>query len=206
MSNILSQVSYPVFLYCVFVFFILVSIFSFIVGVGLAMRNATMLRFFDFMNKGFSTRRVIKPLTMPHFVEPVLLKHPSQLGVGIVLGAPTSIFLLSDIDANVLQPVFLGPFSYFTAAILASYTKSFLLIGNGICVVVGLLVLFFPHLLSSIEAYTDKWYTLRKQTRPLNQMHLEVDKWVLAHPTVSGVTLSILSLSLCTSMYVHLTR
>lgn len=204
MSNILSQVSYPVFLYCVFVFFILASVFSFIVGVSLAMRNAMMLRFFDFMNKGFSVRRAIKPLVMPHFVEPVLLKHPRQLGVGIVLGAPTSIFLLSDINADVFQPVFLGPFSYFTAVMLASYTKSFLLIGNGICVVVGLLVLFFPHLLSSIEAYTDKWYTLRKQTRPLNQMHLEVDKWILAHPTVSGVTLSILSLSLFTSMYVRI--
>lgn len=204
MSSVLSQVSYPVFLYCVFLFFIFVSIFSFVVGVSLAMRSAVMLRLFDFMNKSFSTRRAIKPLTMPHFIEPVLLKHPSQLGVGIVLGAPTSIFLLSDINADVFQPVFLGHFSYFAAAILASYTKSFLLIGNGICVVVGLLVLFLPHLLSRIEAYTDKWYTLRKQTRPLEQMHLEVDKWILAHPTVSGVTLSILSLSLFTSMYVRI--
>lgn len=182
----------------------IVSAFSFIVGIGLAIRNATILHFFDFMNKSFSTRRAIKPLTMPHFVEPVLLKHPTQLGVGIVLGAPISIFLISDINADIFQPVFLGPFSYFTAAILASYTKSFLLIGNGICVVVGLLVLFFPHLLSSIEAYTDKWYTMRKQTRPLNQMHLEVDEWALAHPTVSGITLSILSLSLFISIYARL--
>lgn len=204
MSSALSQISYPVFVYCIFIFFMIVSAFSFIVGIGLAIRNATILRFFNFMNKSFSTRRAIKPLTMPHFVEPVLLKHPTQLGVGIILGAPISIFLINDINADVLQPVFLGPFSYFTAAILASYTKSFLLIGNGICVVVGLLVLFFPHLLSSIEAYTDKWYTLRKQTRPLNQMHLEVDEWALAHPTVSGVTLSILSLSLFISMYARL--
>lgn len=204
MPSILSQVSYPVFLYCVCVFFILASAFSFIVGVSLAMRNATMLQFFDFMNKSFSIRRMIKPLTMPHFVEPVLLKHPTQLGVGIVLGAATSIFVLGGIDADVFQPVFLGPFSYFTAKVLASYTKSFLLIGNGICVAVGLLMLFFPHLLSNIEAYTDKWRTLRKQTRPLEQMHLGVDKWVLAHPTVSGVTLSIMSLSLGSTMYARI--
>lgn len=204
MSSILSQVSYPVFVYCVFVFFIFVSIFSFIVGVGLAMRNATMLRFFDFMNKGFSVRRVMKPLTMPHFVEPVLLKRSILLGVGIILGAATSIFLLREVDADVFQPVFLGPFSKEAAVILADYTRSFLLFGNAVCVVVGMLVLFFPHLLSSIEAYTDKWYTLRKQTRPLTQMHLEVDKWVLAHPTVSGVTLSILSLGLSVSMYVRI--
>ncbi len=204
MSSILSEVSYPVFLYCVFVFFIFVSIFSFIVGVSFALRNATMLRFFDFLNKGFSTRRATKLLAMPRFVEPALLKHPNQLGAGIILGAATSIFLLRSVDAIVFQPVFLGPFSYSTAVILSIYPKSFLLIGNGICVVVGLLILFFPRVLSSIEAYTDRWLTLRKQTRPLEQMHHEVDKWVLAHPTVFGATLSILSLGLFATMYARI--
>lgn len=204
MSSILSQVSYPVFLYCVFVFFIFVSAFSFIVGVGLAMRNATILRFFDFMNKWISVRKIVKPMAMPHFVEPVLFKRLNLLGTSIILGATASVFLLGGVDADVFQPMFFGSFSYGTAVMLAIYTKSFLLIGNGVCVVMGLLMLFFPHLLSSIEAYTDKWYTLRKQTRPLGQMHLEVDNWVLAHPTVSGVTLSILSLGLCASMYAQI--
>lgn len=204
MSSILSQVSYPVFLYCVFVFFILASIFSFIVGISFALRNVMMLRFFDFMNKGISTRRALKPLAMPRFVEPGLLKYPTLLGTGIILGAATSIFLLRDVDANVFQPLFLGTFPYFTAALLASYFKSFLLIGNVICVAVGLLILFFPHLLSSIEAYSDKWLTLRKQTRPLGKMHHDVDKWVLAHPTVFGTTLSILSLGLFASMYARI--
>ena len=200
-----SQISYPVFLYCVFAFFIFVSVFSFIVGVGLAMRSATMLRLFDFMNKWVSIRKIGKPLAVPHFVEPVLLVHPRLFGSGIIFGAATSIFLLGGVDPEVFQPVFFGPFSYFTAKILASYTKLFLLVGNGICIGMGLLILFFPCLLSGIEAYANKWYTLRKQTRPLSQMHLEVDKWVLAHPTVSGMTMSIMSLCLCASMYAHLT-
>lgn len=204
MLSIFSQISYPVFIYCVFVFFIIASVFSFIVGIGLAIRNTTMLRYFDFMNRGFSTRKAIKPLTMPHFVEPMLRKRSGLLGTGIMLGAATSIFLLWGIDTSVFFPLFSGTFSYFTAVILAGYTKSFLLVGNGICVMVGLLALFFPQLLSSIEAYTDKWYTLRKQTRPLNVMHLEVDKWVLEHSTVAGLTLSILSLSLCTLMYARI--
>ncbi len=204
MYSLLSQISFPVFVSGVFVFFILASILSFIVGIGLATRNAAMLRFFSFMNKEFSTRRAIKPLVMPHYVEPSLLKHPVMLGVNITLGAVISILLLNGIDAAAFHPVYLDSFDYKTAGILASYTKLFLLIGNGICVVIGLMVLFFPHLLSSIEAYTDKWYTLRKKTRPLYLPHLEVDKWVLAHPTVSGITLSIMSLGLCVSMYARI--
>ncbi len=204
MFSILGQVSYPVFISGVFVFFILVSLFSFIVGFGLATRNATMLRFFIFMNKELSTRRAMKPLSMPHYVEPTLLRHPKMLGIGIITGATISILLLKGIDADVFRPMYLGTFDNDTTDILAAYTKSFLLLGNALCVLVGLLVLFFPHLLSSIESYADKWYTLRKKTRPLYMPHLEVDKWVLAHPTVSGVTLSIMSLGLCVSMYARL--
>jgi len=204
MYNILSQVSYPVFLASVFLFFIIISIFTFMVGVGLAMRSSAVLHFYNFMNRGFSVRRLLRPLFKPHFVEPVLHRHLKWLGSIIMLGAATSIFILSDVDAVVFQPVYQGTFTNEAAEILAGYTKSFLLVGNGICVAVGLLALFFPHLLSKIEAYTDKWYTLRKQMRPLNQMHSEVDNWVLAHPTISGVTLSLLSLLVGVSMYVRL--
>jgi len=201
MSNILSQVSYQVFLYTVFVFFIIASVFSFIVGVGLATRSVVMLRFFEFMNRGFSARKLYRPLFAPHFVEPVLLKHSGLLGIVIIVGAITSVFLLWEVDADVFQSVYIGAFAAEEAEILAGYTKSFLLVGNILCVAVGILALYFPHLLTKIESYTDKWYTLRKQTRPLTQMHLEVDQWVMAHPTVSGITLSIMSLILGVTMY-----
>ena len=201
MSAILSQVSYPVFLYCVYVFFIFASVFSFIVGIAFMLRNDTMLRLFAFMNKSYSVRKAMKPIDIPHFVEPVLLKHPVQLGLGILLGALASIYMLKDIDARVFQPMFLGPFSYFSALTLAGYTKSFLLAGNAGCAAVGFLLLFRPQRLASIEAYTDKWYTLRKQTRPLAIMHLGIDRWVLAHPTVFGTTLSIMSMGLFATMY-----
>lgn len=204
MSAILSQLSYQVLLYCVFMFFILASIFSFIVGISIALRNATMLKFFEFMNESYSVRRAMKPLNIPRFIEPLLLKQPRLLGLIISTGAAVSIYLLMDIDPEILQPIYLGPFSYFSSLALAGYTKTFLLAGNGICVAIGLLLLFFPRILSRIEAYADRWYSLRKQTRPLAEMHLGVDRWVLAHPTVSGLTLSILSLGLFVSMYARI--
>lgn len=203
MSNILSQVSYQVFLYCVFIFFILASVFAFIVGVGLALRSFRMLRFIQFMNRGISVRRLVRPLTQPHFVEPVLLQHNKVLGISFILGASVSILLLWDMNPYLFQHVYLGSFEKEEAEVLAEYTKSFLLIGNAMCLMVGGLALFFPRLLSRIEGYTDKWYTLRKQTRPLTQEHLEVDQWVLAHPTVSGVTLSLMSVVLSISMYMR---
>lgn len=182
----------------------LAGMFSFVVGVGLALRSTRMLRFIHFMNQSFSARKLTRPLTAPHFVEPSLLKHRRLLGSAFILGAATTIYLLWDVDSDVFQSVFRGYFVREEAEVLAGYTKSFLLVGNAACMVVGVLVLFFPRLLSSIEAYTDKWYTLRKQMRPLTAKHvIEVDHWVMAHPTVSGVTLSIMSLVLSVSMYMR---
>jgi len=204
MYSLLGQVSYPVFVSCVFVFFIIASIFSFIVGIGLATRSAAMLRFFIFMNKEYSTRRALKPLAAPHYIEPTVYKHPILFGVSITLGALVSIVFLAGLDAAVFQPVYSDTFDYKTAEILADYTRSFLLAGNGGCVAIGLMLLFFPRHLATVEAYTDNWYTPRKMTRPLYMAHFEVDQWVLAHPTVSGVTLSIMSLGLGVSMYMRL--
>lgn len=204
MYNILGQISYPVFLAGVFVFFILVSIFSFIVGIGLATRNARMLRFFDFMNRRVSTRRLVKPLTEPHYIEPVLLKRPGILGTVIIVGAIAAILLLGQYDAIVFQPIYSDVFSIETADILAGYTRAFLLIGNALCIGVGVLLVSFPEKLHTIGHYTDKWLTLRKQTKLLNTPYFDVDKWVLSNATVAGITLSVLSLGLGVWMYMRL--
>lgn len=204
MNGLLSQVSYPVFLAGVFVFFIIISAFSFIVGVSVAVRNPRMLRFFEFMNRSISTRRMLKPLMQPHYVEPVLLKRPRILGGAIVAGAIVSLSLLYGLDDDVFLPVYAGLFDSTTSRILADYTHSFLLWGNVFCVVVGVMMVFFMNHLARFERYADKWVSLRRQTRPLYVKRIDVDKWVLSHPTLSGVTLSALSLLLGFSMYMRL--
>jgi hypothetical protein len=204
MYNILGQVSYPIFIAGVFIFFILASIFSFIVGIGLATRNARMLRFFDFMNKRVSTRQLMKPLSSPHYIEPVLLKRPGILGGAIILGAVTSIWLLREVDDIVFQPIYSGTFAIETADILAKYTHAFLLVGNGLCIGLGIMLLYFPEKLQAIGRYTDKWLTFRQQTKPLNVTYFDMDKWVMSNATIAGVTLSILSLGLGIFMYMRL--
>jgi hypothetical protein len=204
MYQLLGQVSYPVFIACVFIFFILVSIFSFFVGIGLATRNARMFRFFDFMNRRVSTRRLMKPLTKPRFIEPVLLKRPGLLGGAIIAGAITSILLLRQFDSIVFQPIYSGTFTIETADILAEYTRNFLLIGNGLCIGLGILLMYFPEKLLAIGRYTDKWLSLRQRTRPLHEPYFDMDKWVMSNATIAGVTLSVLSLGLGIWMYVRL--
>ncbi len=204
MYHLIGQVSYPVFLACVFVFFILVSIFSFIVGIGLATHNARMLRFFTFMNTRISTRRLTKPLTSPHYIEPVVLRYPRVLGTSIMLGAIASILLLKGVDDLVFLPIYSDSFQDKTAEILAGYTHSFLLVGNAFCIALGVMLLYFPQKLAAIGRYTDKWLTFRKQTRVLHEPYIDVDKWVMKNSTIAGITLSVVSLGLGIWMYIRL--
>jgi hypothetical protein len=204
MNSLIGQVSYPVFVAGIYVFFIIASIFSFIVGIGLATRSNRMLHFYSFMSKAYSARRVLKPLTTPHYIEPEVFSHPALFGVFITLGALVSFIFLYGVDPAVFQPVYFGTFDLRASAMLAFNTWVILLFGNAACVVLGLIVLFFPRRLSSLESYVDTWFKTHRKDRPLYLARIEVEPWVLAHPTVSGITLSIMSLGLGIAMYLRL--
>jgi hypothetical protein len=195
MNNLLGQVSYPVFLYMTFLFFLIASGFSFVVGIALVSRSQKALRFFDQMNRWVSVRKMMKPLSTPHYVEPVLMKRRKILGSGIIAGALATILLLAQADLASALSLFDGDLSAPQIAGVAENLKEFLLVGNAICLLVGILVLFFPQALSTLEGYLDRRYSIRKSTQPLDRMHMEIDCWVLNHPISAGLTLSILSFS-----------
>lgn len=195
MNSLLSQVSYPVFLYMTLLFFLIASVFSFLVGIGLATRSKKAMRFFDLMNRWISVRRMMRPLSVPHYVEPALLKRRIILGTVIIIGAAISIRLLADTDLRPALRLFDGSLSAPEIAGVSENLRLFLIVGNVICLLVGVLLLFFPRMLAMLENFTDHWYSIRKRTLPLHRMHMEVDCWVLKHPTSTGITLSVLSFS-----------
>lgn len=195
MSDLFGQITFPVFLYLVFLFFLIASGFAFLVGIGLALKSQRAFRFFSLMNRWVSLRKVTRPLTEPHFVEPALLKHPVWLGTLIVAGAGASLFLLKGTDLRPTLTLLEGTLPGFSIQNIAENLRSFLMVGNALCLVVGSMVLFFPHPLVAIERYTDRWYTGRKALAPLEIPHSEIDAWVMKHPTSTGIALIILSFS-----------
>jgi hypothetical protein len=204
MNSLISQVSYPVFLYFTFLFFLLGSIFSFFVGIALALRSEQALRFFDYMNRWVSVRKMMRPLSVPHDVEPALLKRRVTLGMLIVIGSVASILLLAEANIKPALSLFEGSLSAPEISGIAENLKGFLVVSNMVCLLVGLLILFFPKVLSTVENYTDRLYSMRKSTMALGKMHMEVDCWVLKHPTSAGLTLSILSVSVGILMFNYL--
>lgn len=205
MNSLIGHGSNLVSLNMVWLFFLVASVLVFLMGVGLALRSSSMLRLFDLMNRWVSVGTMIKQHQVPHFVEPVLIKRPILLGVFVVAGAATSVLTLRTFGAEVFLPLFLGHVPHATATILATCTKWLLVIGNVLCVLVGLLMLLSPKVLSRLETAADTWYSVRKGVSSQAQAHnTGVDQWVLANPTVSGVALIIMSLGLATAVLARL--
>ncbi|HLP98218.1 MAG TPA: hypothetical protein VK149_07215 [Sideroxyarcus sp.] len=200
MNNLLSQVSYPVFLYMTYQFFLVASVFAFVVGVALALRSQKALRFFEKMNRWVSVRKAMRPLSVPHDVEPALMKRRVLLGSAIALGAMVSLLLLQGTDLRPALSLFEDSLTEPTILGIADNLKNFLLAGNAVCLLVGALILFSPRTLATVESYTDRWLPVRKSLLPFEKMHMEVDCWVLKHPTSAGITLSLLSLSVAMLM------
>jgi hypothetical protein len=201
MNQLISQVSYPVFLYLTFLFFLIASVFSFVVGVALAVRSQRALRTFDALNRWISVRKMMRPLMVPHNVESTLMRRRVALGVVIFGGSLVSLLLLAGTDLSPALALFNGTLNGNELAGVAANLQLLLQGGNIAGLVIGALILFSPRTLQVIENYTDHWYTLRRATRPLDQMHMEIDCWVLKHPTSVGISLVILSLSAGLLMY-----
>jgi hypothetical protein len=201
MNQLLSQVSYPVFLYMTFLFFLMASVFSFVVGVALAVRSQKALRAFDSLNRWISVRKMMRPLMMPHNVESTLMKRRVILGSVILGGALVSILLLVGTDLTPALSLFEGSLTEAQIAGVADNLEWFMLAGNVVGLGVGALILLSPQTLLAVENYTDRWLTMRKTMQPLEKMHMEIDCWVLKHPTSVGIALTVLSLSAGMLMY-----
>lgn len=204
MEHLAGHVSDSELLHAVFVFFLSASIFTFILGVGLAARIPAALRFNSFMNRWLSLRKLTRPLMMEHSNDSALLRRPVISGVVTSLAAALSVLVLKDIGVDVFRSAFFDYMPHDFSDWLAAAFKWFLIIGNGLCIVVGLLMIFSHWHFSGSAAAADKEHSLRKQTLPLDRMHVEFDNWVMAHPTVAGTTLSVLSLGIGTGIYARL--
>lgn len=204
MDSIIGQISYPVFMYLVWLFFVISSVFAFAVGLGLALHRQSIQRISAIMNRWVSLRKWMKPLSIPRTIEPALLAHPVRTGFFLAVGATASVLIINGLDAQVFHPLYDGVWPTPTVSVLSGFTRDFLLTGNILVLLVGLLLMLAPHWLSRVIAYSDQWYSVRKRTRTLAKMHLEVDEWVLAHAKVSGLALIVMSLGLMAASLPHI--
>ena len=69
----------------------------------------------------------------------------------------------------------------------------FLIIGNSLAIIVGLVMMLLPDKLPQITAITDRWISTRQAMRSIEQ-NIDSDRYSLKHPYIFGIVISLAAL------------
>jgi hypothetical protein len=165
--------------------FLVFGILAAAAGIGLIACRDRTLKLISVMNRHVSTRQALKSVSVQHDITPTVQRYRWWFAGGILAGAAYSMYiLLTRFDASLVNAALdtPGPF----ALAVAEGLRWFMIAFSGIACVIGLLMGFSPRTLQAIEAHTNRWYSMRKITAPLETPRPTLDRWVESHPLLAG--------------------
>jgi hypothetical protein len=190
------------------VLFLVGGLLTFAVGAGLILWNDGVQRMSATLNRWVSTRRWMKQAEIPHDTMPTAFRYRRPLAAFFVIGACYSLWGLC---GNFNEPAFAAllslnrwPSNY--AAWLAESIRWFLLVGNAVAIVAGIMLAFFPGKLAVLEAKGGQWISDRKVARGADAMNTPLDKWVAAHPQIAGGIMVVVGVLMIADFGVMWTR
>jgi hypothetical protein len=169
------------------VVFLLVSISGLAVGVGLLVSSQKTSQLFHGLNRWFSTRHALKAVEVPHETDVVAHRYQRWLAGGFVLGGLIALFgLIAAVDVVAVSKIVAAKrMAPFVAVVLDS-ARWFLIVGSAAGVVIGAMLLFYPNAESALEKFVNKWVSSRQVVRNWDDMHMNLDLLVEAHPRPAG--------------------
>ena len=169
------------------VLFLVVAVSGLAVGVGLITSSPKIVGYFHLLNRWVSTRHVLRPVEVPVDTERATHRHHRWLAGGFVLGGLISIFgLFAGLDATAVGAAFAAKRVAPLVAIAVESAKWVLIAGSALGVVVGAMLLFYPNAEGTLERFANKWVSSRRVTRSWDDMHMNLDALVEAHPRPAG--------------------
>jgi hypothetical protein len=169
------------------------SVLGISVGLGLLLRSAATLRFFDTMNRWISTRQTLKPLEIPRYVgSPTARKRRWNSVVLLIAGAYVAVALWQ-LDGAKTTALAYGARYAVAAEILVDTIRWCMVAGGLAAIAVGIMLLFFPRAYLAFESRANHWYSTRQAFTGGDTPHMTLDRWVAAYPRFSGAAIAGLS-------------
>lgn len=187
-------------------FFLLGGIVVSAVGLGLFFRTDGTLRLFDTMNRWVSMRRPTRPLDIARDTRSLVQRYRLGLAVLFVAGAVFALYgLVAQFNAAAVIYIYrLDIFKPAFASWVVESVRWILVVGNIIAIVIGLALALFPGWVETLEARGSRWFSGRQATKDANELRLQLDRRVAAHPRVSGILMMLFGLVLVVSFGLRL--
>jgi hypothetical protein len=170
------------------------SVLGISVGLGLLVRSAATLRFFDTMNRWISTRRTLKPLEIPRYVGSPTARKPRWNGLVLLIAGTYVAVILWQLDGAKIAALAHGGRYPVISAILLDAIRWIMVAGGLAGVAVGVMLLYFPAAYRAFEARANHWYSTRQAFTGGDSPHMTLDRWVAAHPRFAGAAIAGLSI------------
>lgn len=181
----------PMLIDAVLVMFLLTGLVAFAFGLILLLSPKVFDKLNATMNRRFSGRRAMKPLEVSHYQEAFFYRHHRWTGGLILAGTLFFFFNLAFRFSSDAAVAALPGVDWIWIAVFW-----FLVVGNLVAAVIGLVILLWPSALKPLEAMANHWVSVRQAARPLDDSHDIADRLVRRHPRTSGVLLLLAGLFL----------
>jgi hypothetical protein len=172
-----------------------------VIGVMLLIDSARVMQWNAYLNRWISTENAARVLDQSRDVKHFVYRRHRVIGLLVIAGA---LFAL-DVLAFRLQttPLLraLRPLGNPTALALAvDSARVFLVSGNAVALVAGVILCFRPSLLKGVEAWADRQFSTPLPNKSLDEPNYRPDAFVRDHPKLVGALVAAGSVFILASL------
>lgn len=147
-------------------------------------------------SRSFSLRRTLRPLEISRNIDRHIYRHHKLFGLLVILASTYTIYSILFSMPSRIDTFISVRFPPLAAEWILNTLNLFLLLGNLFAIIIGLVIHTRPSALKDFEARANRWVTLRRQTRWLENRIPFPERLTRTQPRLTGFVLLIFSIYL----------
>jgi len=171
-----------------YVLLLLGAALGLLVGIMLLIDSQRVLRWNAYLNRWISTGESLRVLDQPHDLKRIVYRRHRIVGVVVLAAALYALdVLVFNIQTRPLVRIFRDLANPGTLELFAEAVRLFLVAGNALAILAGIILVFRPSLFKGVEAWTDRQYSPRLSSQNLDEPRYQPDEFVRAHLRLAGI-------------------
>ncbi len=179
------------------------GLFATLIGLWLMLAPLGFASFSGVVNRWVSTRQATHWLEAPRPIERFFYRRHRVFGALLIVGAAFALYSLGfHYDAARMLAAFALPWAGPGAEVFTTALTGFLLFGNAMVLLIGVVVLLRPSLLKGVETVSNRWVSTGEAFDSLDSHSDLPDKAIARRPRLAGAVLVVVGL--CTALQLGL--
>ena len=159
-----------------------------LVGILLLIDSQRVLRWNAYLNRWMSTGESSRVLDQPHDLNRIVYRSHRVVGVVVLAASLYALdVLVFNIQTRTLVHIFRDLANPATLQLFVEGARLFLIGGNALAILVGIILVLRPSLLKGVEGWTDRRYSSRLSSPNLDEPRYQPDEFVRAHLRLAGI-------------------